>query len=131
MTATVDQVKALCPGGTTLTDAQITALIVQAEAYLFGLYPDIPARITAGTLAQTTVDFVEASMVARIARNPEALRMEMDGDYQYQLQAAAASGYLSLLPDEEKMLTRGQGAFTITPYNARVAAAPPCDPGWW
>ncbi|KDN83470.1 hypothetical protein [Kitasatospora cheerisanensis] len=131
MTATVAQVKALCPQGTPLTDDQIADLIEQAETYLLALYPDIPARITAGTLAQTTVDFVEASMVARIARNPEGLRMEMDGDYQYQLAAAAASGYLTLLPAEETMLTRGQGAFTITPYNARVATAPACDPGWW
>ncbi|MFJ5923857.1 hypothetical protein ACIQF6_14790 [Kitasatospora sp. NPDC092948] len=130
MTATVAQVKALCPSGTPLTDDQIGALIVQAEAHLLGLYPDLPARVAAGTLAQDTVDYVEASMVARIARNPEGLRMEMDGDYQYQLAAGAASGYLALLPDEGRMLTVRQGAFTITPATRRIAAAP-CDPGWW
>ncbi|KDN84380.1 hypothetical protein [Kitasatospora cheerisanensis] len=131
MTATVAQVKALCPQGTPLTDEQIEALIVQAEAYLFGLHPDVLARVAAGTLAQETVDYVEASMVARIARNPEGLRMEMDGDYQYQLAAAAASGYLTLLPDEERMLTRGKGAFTITPYNPRATTVVGGDPSWW
>ncbi len=131
MTATVAQVKALCPQGTPLTDEQIADLIVQAEAYLFGLHPEIPARVAAGTLAQSTADLVEASMVARIARNPEGLRMEMDGDYQYQLASAAASGYLTLLPDEERMVTRGRGAFTITPYSPRTVTVPGGDPSWW
>ncbi|MFF1792659.1 hypothetical protein ACFVXQ_00200 [Kitasatospora sp. NPDC058263] len=129
MTATVQQVKDLCPLGTTLTDPQLQALIGMAELNLFGRYPDLPARVTAGTIAQDTVDYVEASMVARIARNPEGLRMEMDGDYQYQLNAAAVSGYLTLLPEEREMITVRRGAFTITPYSARVP--PVVGPDWW
>ncbi|GAA1160901.1 hypothetical protein F4556_005187 [Kitasatospora gansuensis] len=131
MTATVAQVKALVPQGTELTDEQILALIGMAELYLFARYPALPGRIAAGTITQDTVDLVEASMVARIARNPEGLRMEMDGDYQYQLSAAAAAGYLTLLPEEKDMITAGTGAFTITPYSARTVTVPGGDPSWW
>ncbi len=131
MTATVAQVKALVPQGTTLTDEQILALITQAETYLYARYPELPGRIASGSIAQESVDYVEASMVARIARNPEGLRMEMDGDYQYQLSAGAASGYLTLLPEEQAMLSSGTGAFTITPYSARAAALPGTAPNWW
>ncbi|MER5350586.1 hypothetical protein ABT093_09670 [Kitasatospora sp. NPDC002551] len=129
MTATVAQVRALIPQGSDLTDQQIQDLVTAAETYLFGLYPDLPARLAAGRPpSQATVDYVEASMVARVARNPEGLRMEMDGDYQYQIAAQAAAGYLTLLEEERRMLTAGRGAFTITPYTARVPV--PYD-GWW
>ncbi|MGV9271324.1 hypothetical protein ACWDRR_42555 [Kitasatospora sp. NPDC003701] len=129
MTATVQQVRDLCPLGTPLTDSQLQALIGMAELNLVGRYPDLLARVTAGTITQDTVDYVEASMVARIARNPEGLRMEMDGDYQYQLNATAVSGYLTLLPEEREMITVRRGAFTITPYSARTP--PPAGPDWW
>ncbi|MFB7672943.1 hypothetical protein ACFC26_16195 [Kitasatospora purpeofusca] len=128
MTATVAQVRALIPQGSQLTDGQIQDLVTEAETYLFGLYPNLPGRIAAGRPTQETVDYVEASMVARVARNPEGLRMEMDGDYQYQIAAQAAAGYLTLLEEERRMLTAGRGAFTIALYSARV---PPVPDGWW
>ncbi|MEJ8652742.1 MULTISPECIES: Gp19/Gp15/Gp42 family protein [Streptomyces] len=119
MAATVEQVKALLPEGTELSDAQIQALITQAETYLYGRVPDLDRRIARGQVTQATVDFIEASMVARVARNPDGYRAETEGDYSYQLDSRAAAGFLTLLPDELSMLGIGKGAFTIAPANPR------------
>ncbi|MHB6907114.1 Gp19/Gp15/Gp42 family protein [Streptomyces sp. DB-54] len=140
MTASVDQVKALLPEGTELSDEQIRALIAQAGTYLYGRVRDLDRRIGSGQVTQATVDFVEASMVARVARNPEGYRAEGDGDYSYQLDSRAASGFLTLLPDELAMLGINRGAFTVAPATPRrcrhhhrpcnCRPDPPWPPGW-
>ncbi|MER7174202.1 Gp19/Gp15/Gp42 family protein [Streptomyces mesophilus] len=135
MTATVEQVKALLPEGTELGDAQIQALITQAETYLYARVPDLDRRIASGQVTQATVDFIEASMVARVARNPDGYRAETEGDYSYQLDSRAAAGFLILLPDELIMLGIGRGAFTIAPTNPprrhRHPPGPVWPPDWW
>ncbi|SDJ74558.1 Gp19/Gp15/Gp42 family protein [Streptomyces indicus] len=136
MTATVEQVKALLPEGTDLGDPQIQALITQAETYLYARVPDLDRRIACGQVTQATVDFIEASMVARVARNPDGYRAETEGDYSYQLDSRAAAGFLTLLPDELIMLGIGRGAFTIAPANPprrrhRHLPGPVWPPDWW
>nr|WSZ97270.1 phage Gp19/Gp15/Gp42 family protein [Streptomyces sp. NBC_00857] len=136
MTATVEQVEALLPEGTELGDGQIQALITQAETYLYGRVPDLDTRLARGQVTQATVDFIEASMVARVARNPDGYRAETEGDYSYQLDSRAAAGFLTLLPDELTMLGIGKGAFTIAPTNPRRRhrCHPPGvvgPPEWW
>lgn len=137
MTASVQQVKDLLPEGTELTDEQIQALITQAETYLKARVPDLNRRLACGQVTQETVDFIEASMVVRVARNPDGFRAETEGDYSYQLDSRAAAGFLTLLPEELLMLGIGKGAFTIAPTNpCRCHHHPPCacgrgrPPGW-
>nr|WP_237550595.1 Gp19/Gp15/Gp42 family protein [Streptomyces sp. SID8354] len=129
------------PEGTDLSDEQIQALITQAETYLRGRVRDLDRRIACGQVTAATVDFIEASMVARVARNPDGYRAEGDGDYSYQFDSRAAAGFLTLLPDELTMLGINKGAFTIAPTNPRRRCRRhrgPCDcpveppwPGWW
>ena len=54
----------------------------------------IRRRLDAGLLDEDTFKDTVAEAVLRIVRNPDGYRMEQQGNYQYQLSAAVASGYL-------------------------------------
>lgn len=59
--------------GAPTDEAQVEALISDAEAVILSEFPAIQDRIDAGTLAQQVVTMVVVRMVSRILRNPENL----------------------------------------------------------
>lgn len=59
----------------------------------------IQARLSSGVLSEELYKDTVAEAVLRIVRNPDGFRMEQQGNYQYQLNSAVASGYLWFTAD--------------------------------
>lgn len=59
----------------------------------------VQARLLSGVLSEELYKGTVAEAVLRILRNPEGFRMEQQGNYQYQLNSAVASGYLWFTAD--------------------------------
>lgn len=122
-------------------EQRVQRWLEQAQALIETAVTDLPARITAGTLAQDTVEQVITEMVVGKLRNPTGLRSstETTGPYTRSGTFAdgAASGRIELTRRHRKMLGVG-GAFTV---NAAPNAAPPATtvplagtaewPAWW
>jgi hypothetical protein len=89
-------------------DAAETALVerrlAQVERMIIRRIPDLAGQTEAGQLDSDDVRDIEAEAVYRVIRNPEGLRSEGDGSYQYQLSAEAADNRLRILPEEWKTL---------------------------
>ena len=60
-----------------------------------------------------TVTDVQAEMVARRLRNPDGVRSEGDGQYQYSLDGSLASGKLELTDGDRKALGIYQGLMVV------------------
>lgn len=56
-------------------------------------------RLNSGVLSTELYEGTIAEAVLRILRNPDGFRMEQQGNYQYQLSSAVASGYLWFTQD--------------------------------
>jgi hypothetical protein len=102
-------------------------LIDKAEAVL-ATVPGLALRITAGTVAPSTLRHVVAAMVVRVLRNPEGKRSETAGDYSYEL-AAGSSGEsgMYLTAGERRLLGLGGRAGSI-PLVDPALARPLRDP---
>jgi len=74
------------------------------EAVLLPQRPNLPALVTAGSVAERTVRFVLCSMVLRVLRNPDGKSQESIDDYRYVRDASVSSGALYVSPDELAML---------------------------
>lgn len=82
------------------SEAFITTKANQAVARLAARYGSrVKARLDSGILTSDLYKGTVAEAVLRIVRNPEGFRMEQQGNYQYQLNSAVASGYLWFTQD--------------------------------
>lgn len=99
---TYDQVVAHYEGdGTHLgSQAFVEKKAAQAVGRLAARYGSrVKARLDSGLLTPELYEGTIAEAVLRILRNPEGFRMEQQGNYQYQLNSAVASGYLWFTQD--------------------------------
>lgn len=110
-----------------LTDEEYAATklhLAGASSIIRAVVTDVDDRLTAGSLDQDLVDYVAASMVLRVLRNPEGLLSESIDDYEFRRDAATSTGALELLDDETALLkTRRRGAFTIRPSQVETTSA--------
>lgn len=92
-------------------------LLDRAERILLARVPSIPARIADLSLNVETVIDVEAAMVERVLRNPEAKKQEAIDDYSWTRDTALSSGSLYVSDDEVARLspaiTRSRSASVI------------------
>lgn len=105
--------------GRELTEAEkerVGALLDDAETILRTRIPDLDEQVSTGRIPADVVRLVLVSMVLRVVRNPGGYRSESAGDYSYTVDSRAASGFLTVLPDEWAWLGIGRGAFTVTPH---------------
>lgn len=79
-----------------------------AEVVLRALYPNVGARVAAGTLSVATVQHVQVQMVLRVVKNPENLRQWSVDDASFTRDQAVSSGLLVLDPAEAKLLAPPQ-----------------------
>lgn len=70
----------------------VNTLIDKAVRQLLSIIPDIPDRITAGTLDSDLVTDKVVDAVLRVVRNPAGFDSEGEGDYNYKLRPTVASG---------------------------------------
>lgn len=78
----------------------VEAKAAQAVGRLTARYGSrILARLNSGILTDDLYKATVAEAVLRILRNPDGFRMEQQGNYQYQLNSAVASGYLWFTDD--------------------------------
>lgn len=88
----------------------------QIERKILRRIPDLAEQIEAGSIDQADVVDIEADAVARLARNPEGLRAENDGQYGYERSSEAADNRLRILPEEWALLgIRPSRMFQIVP----------------
>lgn len=92
------------------------ALLDDAERMLISRVPELLARVADGRLARVDVELVESTMVLRVVRNPSGYRSETAGDYGYTVDIRAAAGFLTVLPQEWRLVGVRGGAFTIAPF---------------
>lgn len=100
------------------SEQQLTTLIADAEDSILREFPDIQARITAGTLPSTRVVKVVSRMVIRHLRNPEGIRATQEGAGPYQVSRTYGGdepGALTLTDEDRAELAPPQesGAFAI------------------
>ncbi|QOT19730.1 Gp19/Gp15/Gp42 family protein [Paenarthrobacter sp. YJN-5] len=135
---TPDQVidRWLGPGKFPVTDSQLVTLIADAEDTILGEFPDVDARITAGSLRVDTVRKVVARMVIRQLRNPEGRRQTntVSGPYTDSVTYAGDDlGEMTLSESDRKELaprgTSNRRLFSVYPVSR---TEPPVQPfgGW-
>lgn len=112
-----------------LTDAEAAiapAQLAYASAIIRDEFPDIDARIAAGTLSAELVKFVARDMVKRTLMNPNGLRQEQLEDYSYTRDTAISDGSMYLTDEERRRLSargRRSGSFSIAPTSPAPTAA--------
>lgn len=98
---------------------KIDAWIADAETVVLNEFPDIAERITAETLSLDTVRMVVCSMVLRVLRNPDRVRVDQLGPSSRTF-AGDDPGGLHLTDDERALLaatpstSRGLWALSTT-----------------
>jgi hypothetical protein len=91
------------------------ALLERAEGILLARIHDLLDRAEHDTTFHDLVAATEAEAVARVLRNPEALRQEAEGNYSYTINYQVASGLLDILDEEWQRLGAVQVAGSIAP----------------
>lgn len=86
-----------------------------AERLILSRIPTLVSKVTAGTILVDTVVQVEAEAILRLIRNPEGYSQETDGNYSYMIDQRVASGRLTILDDEWRLLGVRKGIFMIAP----------------
>ncbi|RTL64435.1 MAG: hypothetical protein EKK42_24490 [Pseudonocardiaceae bacterium] len=122
--ATTDDVAARL--GRQLDPAELTivsARLDDVERLIRTRVPDLDVRVSSGALSAAVVVMVEADAVLRVVRNPDGVVSETDGNYSRQLNHAAATGVLSLLPEEWRLL-KVRGAFVVLRSELPIPVAP-------
>ncbi|SFB61188.1 Phage protein Gp19/Gp15/Gp42 [Amycolatopsis marina] len=109
--------------GRPLTDderTQALTLLSDAELILLARVPDLRTNLD----RLESAIMIEANMVLRVLRNPDAFVSENDGNYGYQRAYAEPQGRLWVTDDEWKILGVGVGVFVLqpdfTPYQGLV-----------
>lgn len=99
--------------------AQVTRWLERAEGLIRARISDLDDQVTAGTIDENLLIWVEAAAVARKAINPEGLRSVTrsidDGSVTKVRDSALSDGVLRITDEEWAMLipSRPRGAFTI------------------
>lgn len=104
--------------GRPLTDdeeAQAVTLLADVEMELLVRIPDLHDQVADEKIPEANVIRVEASVVARLLRNPEGYTSETDGNYTYQLNYRLTTGELSISQKEWSLLGVNSGIFLINP----------------
>lgn len=99
-----------------------TALLERAEGLLLTRIPDLRQQVKANTHYEDLVAMTEAEAVARVYRNPEALKQEAEGNYSYALNFQVASGLLDILDTEWERLGATQTFGSIAPATDQYVA---------
>jgi hypothetical protein len=90
-----------------LTQAEsqyVEALLERAQNQILTRLPDLKERAAASPAYKDLVAAVEGEAVARVFRNPDAIRQESEGNYSYTINFQVASGLLDILPAEWEQL---------------------------
>lgn len=99
------------------TDEIITASVLLADAsdMVRESFPDVEARLAAGTLLPSTLTRIVTGMVKRVMSNVDGKREESIDDYRYVRDVEVASGYLFLSAHDRTALTplRRRWAFVV------------------
>jgi hypothetical protein len=104
--------------------AWLEGLALDAVAKVLDTVPSVKTRLSAGRLSVRSFTRIVCDMVLRVVRNPEGLRSESDGTYQYTSAATVASGDL-WIPEKDLVLLRGPVA-RLVPASVRLGT----DRGW-
>lgn len=119
----------LGPGPFPIKDEQLSVLIGDAEDTILREFPDVPSRITAGSLRVETVRKVVSRMVIRQLRNPEGRRQtnRVSGPYTDSITYAGDDlGEMNLSEDDRRELSaRGTGDRRLFSYYPVSRTAPP------
>lgn len=110
------------------TDPELQRHVEDANGLILDEFPEIPARITEGTLKKSTVVRVGARMVMRLLHNPDGSRttQESAGEFsQSRTVAGDTLGEIYLSPQDRDELTdrtptqrAAPRAFTLMPRGA-------------
>lgn len=109
--------------------AQVTAWIELADMLIRQRYPNLDQLIADKRVSENAVNLVEASAVARYARNPEGFTSKSERIDDYQTTYAMTNSTVGLvITDAEWALlipsdSGAEGAFTITPMGRRPYVA--------
>lgn len=102
--ATVDEVVELFRPLSAAEQSLTRGLLRRASAIIRGRYPDVDARVAAGTLSADTASLAAINMVLPVLRNPNGLRSESVGPFSRAFDVSRAAGLLVLTADEEALL---------------------------
>lgn len=106
-------------GDMTAAEEQLSkGLLRRASAMVRGRFPDLAARMSAGTLDPMVVGGVVVNMVLRVLRNPDGLRSETVGPFTRSWDTATAAGLLVLSDDDLATLEPsddGEDGGTVVP----------------
>lgn len=121
-----------------LTDEETdlaTRLLSLAASTLRGKIPNLEFRMSDDVDFDDVVNYVEASAVARILRNPEGYSYEVIGPYAVQRPGSGILDTFEFTAGDLAKLGVGSGAFTIAPYMAPPTLPPSDFPvellPWW
>lgn len=110
----------------------VAALLRRAEALLRVRIPDLVEKAEADAGYREIVVAIEAEAVARVFRNPSAIRQEAEGNYSYTVNFEVASGLLDILDREWDRLGMGVGFGSIRPAtDAYLASRGGVRPDLW
>lgn len=116
---------------------RVEVLVEDALTLIRARIPKLDEKMDDDSSFAGLVGLVVKSAVARVLRNPLGYRQESEDGYSYSLDTRAASGFLTILDSEWKLLLRRSQAFTISPRQSVVASPTPDywdregTPGWW
>lgn len=82
----------------------VEPLLQRAESLLTTRLPNLALRAKDDADFRDMVATVEADALARVFRNPDAIRQESEGNYSYTINFQVASGLLDILPAEWEKL---------------------------
>lgn len=132
--ATVADVQARYDQDLTTEQEDLVAVRLEdAERIIKVRIPDLDQRIVDGVLDEASVIQVESDMVLRLLNNPIGVISELEGNYQYQLNAELSHGRLSVLDDEWDLLgASGYGMTVLAPViKIPWASTEQCPPYLW
>lgn len=92
-----------------------SVLLSDASDMIREQFPNVDARVLAGTLRESTLTRIAAGMVKRAMSNMEGKRQESIDDYSWTLDREVSSGYLFLSANDKAALTPGRArrAFSV------------------
>lgn len=91
------------------------ALLERAEGILLSRIHNLLDRAERDTTFHDLVAATEAEAVARVLRNPQAIRQESEGNYSYTINYQVASGLLDILDEEWQRLGAIRSVGSIAP----------------
>lgn len=108
-----------------------SALLERVESFIRVRIPDVVTKAATDANFRQIVVSVESEAVARVYRNPSAVRSETEGNYSYQVNYQVASGLLDILDSEWERLGIGSGAGAIAPGTDGYIATRRPDSSVW